>query len=142
MADIAEVTDPEGIVDLSKWVRWLGAIFGLGAGATGGIAVFRTTNGAGASTLIVVAVAFLLMAVTGRIPKITFPGGGGVSYDIARALTHEQQLGTALEKAGQGKEEEADAIMQRTLADVAQHRGIVNPDQAANLLRPGQRSTT
>ncbi len=122
-------------MELGNWARWLGAVFGLVAGAFGGVAVFRTTNGAGSSTLIVVAVAFLLMAVTGRIPKITFPGGGGVSYDVARALTHEQQLSTAMEMAGQGKEDEADAIVHRTLADVAQHRGVADPDQAVSQLR-------
>jgi len=67
-----------------RWYeRVIAVALGLGAGGAGGVAVFVTSNQAGAASLVIVGATLLLIGIQGtRLLKF---GGGGTTIEMARA---------------------------------------------------------
>jgi hypothetical protein len=116
--------------EISIWHRRILAVIGLMSWAAGGVASFRTTNGAGAAALVAAGVVCEVLALVGRWPSQISLSGSGLSWDEIKETVNSQI--EVAEKSGETGDVLRELKVLRDRLDVLQRTGSV-PEHPAEI---------
>jgi hypothetical protein len=116
--------------DISIWYRRILAVIGLISWVAGGVVSFRTTNGAGAASLVAAGVVCEVLALVGRWPSQISLSGNALSWDDIKE-TVDSQIEVA-EKSGETSDTLRELKVLRDRLDVLQRTGSV-PEHPAEV---------